>query len=472
MRWCRQGSLGMALLGLVAWAEAASANTIAIDQKSPLLAQGEPEAVAPPGAVSKPPVEVLPPEPWSRPKDVGDWYPLALRRKNQRQTTPGHILTPAAANIPGLGFTYGIIGSAFNINESEMDLLGFRFWGDLSGIGAGILDLPVWGDNFTLNLFFNNFTKAAIEQNRRGIKSNHKDRRILELDTVGVYVAQFNLRLFERRLNFNVGMNRQRSSLAAIRDKEGDLISNGSSETIQVTNRSAGMILDLSDDRSDPRRGAQLEIYRYDKAQTRKEEADFYQLEYNLLYFYPLGEHSTWAFNVYRSDAIVQRPGDTDEASVRGRLPFQCEAIPDATQKAQCEKTQKEFVDETLAANRNGTSAALGGTQRLRSYVTNRFTGAHTLFFGSEVRWNLTEEFTPFNIFVASGVRTGVQVAFFGEGGTVAETAEGLMHNYKYSVGTGVRFILASGFVVRLDLANGDEGTQPTLIFQYPWSVF
>jgi hypothetical protein len=38
--------------------------------------------------------------------------------------------------------------------------------------------------------------------------------------------------------------------------------------------------------------------------------------------------------------------------------------------------------------------------------------------------------------------------------------------------GSGVRFILASGFVVRLDLATGSEGTQPTLIFQYPWAVF
>ena len=104
--------------------------------------------------------------------------------------------------------------------------------------------------------------------------------------------------------------------------------------------------------------------------------------------------------------------------------------------------------------------------------MTGRYYAAHTLAAGTELRWNLTEEFTPFNIFVASGVRTGVQVAFFAEGGTVADLVEDLDKDWRYSYGTGVRFILASGFVVRLDLATGDEGMQPNLIFQYPWSVF
>ena len=69
---------------------------------------------------------------------------------------------------------------------------------------------------------------------------------------------------------------------------------------------------------------------------------------------------------------------------------------------------------------------------------------------------------------------SGVQLALFGEGGTVADHESELTQtaDYRYSYGGGVRFILASGFVVRLDLATGDEGVQPTLIFQYPWSVF
>ena len=73
----------------------------------------------------------------------------------------------------------------------------------------------------------------------------------------------------------------------------------------------------------------------------------------------------------------------------------------------------------------------------------------------------------------AAGSAPGeVRRAFFGEGGTVADLVDELYTDWRYSYGTGVRFILASGFVVRLDVATGSEGSQPTLIFQYPWSVF
>lgn len=402
---------------------------------------------------------------------VEDAFPPS-RRKEQRQTTPGHILTPAAANIPGMGFTYGILGSAFNVQDTEMDISGFRFWGDLSGIGFGVLDLPLGTPELTLNVFAGNFTKAAVESHRRGIKSEKKDAKLVEIDAMGIYLAQVNWRLFERRLSLLASVNRQSSSLGAVRDRDGNKLADGSSETHSVTNNAVGAIVDLTDDRSDPRQGLQVEVYRYDKPASDAGEVDFYQMEYNATGFVPVGSYSTWAFNLYRADAIVQTAGESDEAKVREDVGFNCDQLVEGEARVSCEGVEKEFVEERLAANRHGTAPPLGGTQRLRSYVTNRFSAAHTLFFGSELRWNLTEEFTPFNIFVASGVRTGVQVAFFAEGGTVAEIPDDLTKNYRYSIGTGVRFILASGFVVRLDLANGDEGTQPSLIFQYPWSVF
>lgn len=400
----------------------------------------------------------------------GEFVPA--RRKDQRQTTPGHILTPAAANIPGIGFTYGVLGSLFNIRESETDLLGFRFFGDLAGSGLGLLDLPLGTEDLTLNLFWNSFSKAGIESNRRGINSRRDDRKLVELDNLGVYVAQINWRLFARRLQLLAGANQQTSRLHAVRDKDGVLLTQGGHNRERVFNRSLGAFLDLTDDRADPRRGGSFEVYRYDRPPAGGAEARQYQMEYNALGYLPVGKFSTWVFNLYRSDAIVTRPGELNVDKVKESLNFNCDGVGDAGRQQACQETETQFTNETLAAHRYGTAPGLGGTQRLRSYVTSRFYAAHTLSFGSEFRWNLTEEFTPFNIFVASGVRTGVQLAAFAEGGTVADLPEDLTKDFRYSEGLGVRFILASGFVVRLDLAHGDEGTQPTLIFQYPWSVF
>ncbi len=74
-----------------------------------------------------------------------------------------------------------------------------------------------------------------------------------------------------------------------------------------------------------------------------------------------------------------------------------------------------------LAENTFGTATQLGGFSRLRSYSQGRYKGAHTLFYGTEIRWNLTDESTPYNIFVMKDVRTAVQVAAFYEIGSTAD---------------------------------------------------
>jgi outer membrane protein assembly factor BamA len=360
----------------------------------------------------------------------------------------------------------------FNVAGRETDLLGFRFWGDLAGAGAGAVDVPIYTDNFTVNLFWNSFDKAALESHRRGVKSNPKDRKFVVLDRFGLMLAQVNWRLLDRRLQFLAGVNEQQSKLGAIRNKDGELITEGNGEKSQEVSRSVGMFVDLTDDRSDPRRGGSFELYRYDRPSSSNFNADYYQLETNGLGYIPIGSFSTWAFNVYRAQAVVQRKGEIDREAIKQKLSFGCEGLADGPGRESCLKAEEEFVAEQRASNNYGTAPALGGTQRLRSYVTNRYYAAQTVAIGTEFRWNLTEEFTPFDIFVASGVRTGVQLALFAEGGTVADSTADLGKDWRHSAGGGVRFILASGFVVRLDVANGSEGTQPTLIFQYPWSVF
>ena len=88
-----------------------------------------------------------------------------------------------------------------------------------------------------------------------------------------------------------------------------------------------------------------------------------------------------------------------------------------------------------------------------------------------EYRWNLTDEHTPFDIFIARGIRTGVQLAAFWERGMVADKWSDVFDHYRTSYGLGFRLIL-SGVVIRLDLADGDEGLQSQLFITYPWSMF
>ncbi|MFK7822538.1 MAG: hypothetical protein AB8G05_00150 [Oligoflexales bacterium] len=399
------------------------------------------------------------------------WLPN--RRQDQNRTSNGHILTPAAANIPGFGFFYGIIGGLFNVFGSESDIFSYRFWGEISGGGLGVVDTPILDHKMTLNLFYNIFNQAAVETHRRTIHSNPDDALYQHFDFFEVSLAQVNYRLFERRLQLNVGINRQRQNIDGLYDLDGEKISPFSSSHNESFSLSYGIVADFADDRADPRNGAVLELFRYDKQDPGKQEAYHYNMDYNLLYHIPFLSHSTWVFNFYRSDSILYREGELNPDEVRATLGLRCSDL-NGSEAERCIYHEAKLLADQLAANRHGTSVPIGGTQRLQAYPTNRFVGAHTQTFGTEARINLTQEVSPFNIGILSGIRTGVQFAFFYEKGIATDKKEELLQldQYKPSFGGGIRFILASGFIVRMDLASGPEGKQPVLIFQYPWNVF
>ena len=120
----------------------------------------------------------------------------------------------------------------------------------------------------------------------------------------------------------------------------------------------------------------------------------------------------------------------------------------------QCLATEASQINERIAQNRYGTATSLGGTQRLRSFDGNRFYAGHTISYGMEYRLNLTDERTPFNIVIAKGIRTGIQLAFFAERGTVFDSWSDQWKNMKTSYGTGLRVVL-SGVIIRADASRG-----------------
>ena len=168
--------------------------------------------------------------------------------------------------------------------------------------------------------------------------------------------------------------------------------------------------------------------------------------------------------NYYQSDAHVRSQGNTDPAAIREELEANC-----APTDTECLQAEQEIVDALINERTYGNANSLGGDLRLRSYPGDRFKGAHSAFIGAEYRWNFKQESTPFDYYIWKDVRTGIQAAFFAGIGTVSEKSNDLWKDKRYSFGTGVRLITASGGVYRADIATGDEGAEVTVIFDYPW---
>jgi len=146
-----------------------------------------------------------------------------------------------------------------------------------------------------------------------------------------------------------------------------------------------------------------------------------------------------------------------------------CSTVTDPEQRQFC----NEVIDNMVANNKYGTATSLGGFSRLRGYPQGRFKGAHTLFYGTELRWNLTDERTPFNIFVMKDVRTSVQVSLFYETGATSDVRSDISErkNMRDSFGFGLRVVTASGIVFRGDIGFGKEGVAPEIFIGYPWEI-
>ena len=258
------------------------------------------------------------------------------------------------------------------------------------------------------------------------------------------------------------------SELKSIRNKDGDVLIESETSPISRSHVNIfGARVDLTDDYSDPRRGFRIDLTR---THTPPDDSgpDYFVLDYNATAYVPLGRRSTWAFNYFRSDAHVDRQGVTNELDIQEEQGVNCD---DPALTLDQQQACNEFVKNTRDNNTYGTASSLGGLSRLRSYPNMRYKGAHTIFYGTEIRWNLTDESTPYDIFIMRDVRTSWQVALYYEIGSVADKRDELGDLWRASTGVGVRMVTASGVVFRADVATGKEGVAPTIFIGYPWDI-
>ncbi len=164
---------------------------------------------------------------------------------------------------------------------------------------------------------------------------------------------------------------------------------------------------------------------------------------------------------------MVKSKGETDYDKLKEEKGFSLCLYAD--DQDACEEAIISDVEAAIAANSNGTALSLGGPDRLRSYPSDRYSGAHTLFYGTEFRWNISTEKMDINLYFLKDILQALQMAFFWEQGSVSETAVELSDLVRSSYGFGFRLVAKSGNAYRLDWATGDEGPQYTILFQYPW---
>lgn len=393
---------------------------------------------------------------------------LPDRRKEQFQTSFGYALFPYPYNIPGIGGGIGLVGGAMNIANSYTDAYGIVYSGDVEGMAAGVADIHLMERTLVLDLGFSRVSKATIQSyGARGMSSDKNDYRLLEIDNAENYGGRLTATFLERRIEMYGGWYEGAAKLRSIRDKDGNLIvvaQDGTRDKSRTT--IIGTRFDLTDDYGDPRRGVRFDISRFATPPSGS-GPDFAVMDYNLTGYLPIGKRNTWVFNHLRSDALVSRQGETDPAIIQQQQGINCAALT-PQQQQYC----NEVVNNIVANNTYGTASSLGGLSRLRSYSQGRFKGAHTQFFGTEFRWNLTDEATPFDIFVMKDIRTSLQVAAFYEVGSTADLLQDVGKTWRESYGLGLRMVTASGVVFRADVANGHDGVLTEIFIGYPWEIF
>ena len=395
------------------------------------------------------------------------------RRKDQFGTEEAWYAVPTPYSLPGLGSGFIFAGMYTNIAESHTDALVAIMTGALTAKSVGLMDVHLIDETLVFNYFYSEIEKITVNgYNGRGLDTSADDFNIYQIGGGSGSGGQVSLKLAEQRLQFYYVGFTSSSTLQSVKDKDGNtLFETDGAEPSTAKSKTTGGILDLTDDWNDPRVGLRAS---YTKAgaeglETNSTAPVQHTEDVNVTLYIPMGKQSVWAFNYYTSDAVVTTEGLTDRTALRA-LMFGEVDCTESTDPVACESTIEQSLDDTVAANKYGTSSSLGGPGRLRAFPFARFRGAHTQFYGTEFRWNVTDENTAFNFWLIKDVRTSIQFAMFHEQGSVAETKEALSLAHKTSTGVGFRLVTGSGLVWRMDVAHGEDGNATQVIVNYPWS--
>lgn len=391
-----------------------------------------------------------------------EWMPD--RRKDQFPIEPAHLFVPLPYSYPGIGDGFFLIANMSNMAGSTADGVAIGVVGDATGAVIQGDEIPLIDKQLLLSVHLRDIDRAIVNNYEIRGMNGSDDYNLLDVTRADESRFELKYTTYDRRLNFLAIYNTNRFALDAIRDKNGDIIQQlDEPYTGEDSSTSLAVNLDFTDDYLDPRSGFRFELSYADVNAQDDDGPEYYRLDYNALFYIPYSQNDVLVVNYYQSDAHVEKIGNTNPLDIQADLNLQCGTDP------ACLNVEQQLIQSTISANTNGTATSLGGLNRLRAYPQGRFQGGRMAFVGVEYRWNMVDENTPFNYLFWKDVRTGKQIAFFAEAGSVAETSAELWDEYRNSVGVGFRLVTASGSVYRADIAYGDEGTETAIFFFYPW---
>lgn len=399
---------------------------------------------------------------------AGEAFSLDLvpkRRKKQWSNESGYMFLPMPYSLPGVGSGMMLSTLSANTLGTNTDVFFVAMTGAASGFLLGVEDIHLLKETVTLELNSFHFSKVAFNSyGLRGMDTTADQYNIMSISDISFNHAIINYTAWEKRLKLFYKEEQFKLTLNEIKDPQGNVIATFTTPPKQNTaSTTYGFNLDLTDDNVDPRRGFRVDGTRKYTPPETSDSPDFYIINLAITGYIPVGKISTIGIRYEQSDAHVTTPGLIDPVALHAKNDLNC--LGDPT----CQAIEDALVQNELNANLNGTASSLGGDRFLRGYPMDRFSSAHMRYVGAEFRWNLSEGSVPFNYWIWKDVRTSNQLAFFYETGTVAEYAGDLWKQSRSNIGVGFRLVAASGYSYRVDVAKGDEGVNPTIIFGFPW---
>lgn len=395
----------------------------------------------------------------------------ARRRKPQYNYKSSYAVLPIPYSVPGLGSGIGVAVSLSDIRNTDLDTYLIIIAGDVEGVGIAADNYHLIHERLLLGFGYSYINKASFLINpSRGMEGSEDpdDFYAAEISDTEGFGFDATLTFYEKMLEFGVSHYTTSAKMDKIRDQDGNVIlSTKDAGKDYVSVLGGEVLLDMTDDKRDPRSGLRVNLAGSLPLNAAEGGVESYVTDINTTAYIPVLKQSTLVLNYFHSDSHVINQGTTDRDEVASEYDV---AVTSGT--AEEERARDEFIDNVVAGNTYGSASSLGGLSRLRSYISMRYRGAHTRFAGAEFRWNLTDESTPFNIWLIKDIRTSFQIAFFHELGTTADHRSDLYDEVRQSTGVGFRMVLNSGLVFRFDVAGGDEGFQTAVFFDYPWNLF
>jgi hypothetical protein len=388
------------------------------------------------------------------------------RRRDQDRISSSYLFLPLPYSYPGIG--EGIMGlvQAGDVAGTPIDFTAIQIFGDVNGTIAQLAEVPLIPNMLFYGGTYQKFSKISFSNyNKRGLDSEKEDYSLIEINKGGGMSSDLTLSLWDKRIEMKAGIEKFNFEAVALRNPEGEIIAEFDEPLKSEDNEKRISIkLDFTDDYDDARKGLRTEISATDDLKNDNETPDYYVVNTNTSLFFPVGKSNTLIFNHSSSDAVMEQAGNVNEAEIAESIGIQC-----ADDDSACLESRQSLIDDKLAENGKGTANSIGGNQRMRSYPGGRFKAAHTRVVGSEFRWNFLEGARPFDFGIWKDVAATYQLAAFYEVGSAEENESDLWSETRDSYGVGFRMVSQSGSVYRADIAQGEEGSEFTMFFDYPW---